>query len=30
MAFIVGVILFVFVIGIVDARIPWPRCRDKT
>jgi hypothetical protein len=25
MGFIVGVILFVVVIGILDARLPWPK-----
>jgi len=25
MAFILGVIFFVIVVGLIDARIPWPR-----
>jgi hypothetical protein len=25
MQFVVGVILFVVVIGVLDARLPWPR-----
>jgi hypothetical protein len=29
MPFIVGVILFVLVVGAVDARLPWPPCRSK-
>jgi hypothetical protein len=29
MQFILGVLLFVVVIGIVDAGVPWPRCRTK-
>jgi hypothetical protein len=29
MQFILGVILFVVVVGIVDAGIPWPRCNAK-
>jgi hypothetical protein len=28
MAFIVGVLLFVVVIGVIDARLPWPRPRQ--
>lgn len=26
MQFIVGVIFFVVVVGIIDAGLPWPRC----
>ena len=29
MQFILGVILFVVVVGAVDAGVPWPRCRAK-
>ena len=29
MQFILGVFLFVVVIGVVDVGIPWPRCRVK-
>ena len=29
MQFILGVILFVIVIGAVDAGVPWPRCGAK-
>jgi hypothetical protein len=27
MQFILGVLLFVVVVGLVDARVPWPRPR---
>jgi hypothetical protein len=27
MSFIIGVILFVVVLGALDARLPWPRAR---
>ena len=29
MQFILGVVLFVVVIGFVDAGVPWPRCRAE-
>ena len=29
MQFILGVILFVVVIGVVDRGVPWPRCKAK-
>ena len=29
MQFIFGVIFFVVVIGVLDARLPWPRARRK-
>ena len=29
MQFVLGVILFVFVIGAIDAGLPWPRCGSK-
>jgi len=29
MQFILGVVLFIGVIGVIDARIPWPRCAKK-
>ena len=29
MQFILGVVLFVVVLGAVDAGVPWPRCRAK-
>jgi hypothetical protein len=29
MQFILGVILFVAVIGVIDAGLPWPRCQSK-
>lgn len=29
MQFIIGVIFFVAVIGVLDARLPWPRSRPK-
>ena len=29
MQFILGVVLFVVVVGIVDAGVPWPRCKVK-
>ena len=29
MQFIVGVIFFVVVIGVLDARLPWPRSGPK-
>jgi hypothetical protein len=28
MSFMVGLILFVVVIGVLDARLPWPKPRD--
>jgi hypothetical protein len=27
MQFILGVFLFVVVVGLIDARVPWPRAR---
>lgn len=31
MAFVVGIVLFVIVLGIVDAGLPWPAARtDRT
>jgi hypothetical protein len=27
-AFVVGVLLFVIVLGVLDARLPWPRPGD--
>jgi hypothetical protein len=29
MAFIVGVVLFVIVVGLVDCRLPWPSARQQ-
>jgi len=29
MSFLLGVILFVVVLGVLDARIPWPRPQAK-
>jgi hypothetical protein len=29
MQFILGVVLFVVVIGVIDAGVPWPRCVPK-
>jgi hypothetical protein len=29
MQFILGVFLFVVVIGVIDAGLPWPRCGAK-
>jgi hypothetical protein len=29
MSFVIGVILFVVVLGALDARVPWPRPRGK-
>jgi hypothetical protein len=29
MQFILGVVLFVVVVGAVDAGVPWPRCSAK-
>jgi hypothetical protein len=29
MQFIVAVLLFVVVVGAVDAGVPWPRCKEK-
>jgi hypothetical protein len=31
-AFVLGVLLFVVVLGVIDARLPWPdsRSRDST
>lgn len=29
MQFILGVVLFVIVVGAVDAAVPWPRCGAK-
>jgi hypothetical protein len=29
MGFFVGMVLFVVVIGVVDARLPWPRPRRR-
>jgi hypothetical protein len=29
MQFILGVILFVVVVGAFDIGVPWPRCRTK-
>ncbi len=28
MSFFVGLLLFVVVVGIIDAKLPWPRPRD--
>jgi hypothetical protein len=28
MSFFVGLLLFVVVVGILDAKLPWPRPRD--
>jgi hypothetical protein len=28
MSFFVGLILFVVVVGIIDAKLPWPRPRE--
>ena len=30
MSFVIGVFLFVVVIGILDARLPWPSPRERT
>ena len=29
MQFILGVVVFVVVVGVVDAGVPWPRCKEK-
>jgi hypothetical protein len=29
MSFIVGLLLFVVVVGILDAKLPWPRARGR-
>ena len=29
MQFILGVVLFVVVVGVIDAGVPWPRCGAK-
>jgi hypothetical protein len=29
MSFLVGLLLFVVVVGILDARLPWPRPRER-
>lgn len=29
MQFILGVVLFVVVVGFIDARIPWPKPRER-
>ena len=29
MAFILGVIFFVVVVGVLDARLPWPKPRSR-
>jgi hypothetical protein len=29
MSFMIGVILFVVVVGLLDARLPWPSPRSK-
>jgi hypothetical protein len=29
MAFVVGVLFFVIVVGLIDARLPWPRPRQS-
>jgi hypothetical protein len=29
MQFILGVIMFVIVIGVIDAKLPWPKPRSK-
>jgi hypothetical protein len=29
MSFMIGVILFVVVVGLFDARLPWPSARSK-
>jgi len=29
MAFIVGVVLFVVVVGMVDRRLPWPSAKNR-
>ena len=29
MAFILGVLFFVVVVGVLDARLPWPRANRK-
>jgi hypothetical protein len=29
MQFVIGVIFFVVVVGVLDARLPWPRSRSK-
>ena len=29
MSFMIGVILFVVVLGLLDARLPWPSARSK-
>lgn len=29
MAFILGVIFFVVVVGVLDARLPWPKSRSR-
>jgi hypothetical protein len=29
MSFIVGIVLFVIVVGRIDARLPWPSARAK-
>jgi hypothetical protein len=30
MSFILGTVLFVVVIGILDARLPWPRSKGRS
>jgi hypothetical protein len=29
MQFILGIVLFVIVVGAVDTGVPWPRCKAK-
>jgi hypothetical protein len=29
MQFVLGVLLFVVVVGVIDAGVPWPSCRAK-
>lgn len=30
MSFIIGLVLFVIVIGVLDAKLPWPRSRARS
>lgn len=29
MAFILGIVFFVIVVGLVDRRLPWPSAKDR-
>jgi hypothetical protein len=30
MQFVLGVFLFVVVLGVLDARLPWPKAKDRS